>query len=74
MFNTLDALLKEDIVEMTEYEGCYYIRLAKEVEDDTVWKVDIATGKATYVQFPWYIAYVAYKARDVDPDTVKGVS
>lgn len=70
MYTTLEELLKEDILFMTEYDGFYYVKLSKESEDDTLWKVDKKTGKAEYSQFVLYLG-IADKAKHINPDVLR---
>ncbi len=67
VYETLEELLKENIAWISEYEGFYYVKLVKEYEDDSVWKVDKKTGKASYMQFPLYLVTIQDKAKNIDP-------
>lgn len=50
------------------------MKLEKEREDDSVWKVNKNTRKAKYIQYPMYLVEVEEEATDIDPKTIKRVS
>lgn len=68
----LDELLNEDIAWVTECDGRYYVKLSKEMSDDTVWQVDINGGKAKYIQIVAYFMIINGKnPKELDPETFK---
>ena len=71
IYNSLEELLKEEILYMSEYDGSYYIKLKpKEEYDNSMWKVDIRTGKVSYMLFTDYLE-IMDKAKEIDPSTFK---
>ena len=55
MYENLDELLDENVLYMTESKDSFYVKLSKEREDDTMWKVDKKTGKVSYLPYVTYI-------------------
>lgn len=67
IYETFTELMKENIVWMSEYGEFYYIKLLKEYNDDSVWKVDKRTEQASYMQYIDYMLDIQDKATPVDP-------
>ena len=77
VFETVDELLAQDIVEATEYDGNYYIRLHdKDVYANVIWVVNKRTGAVTQMSLVDYlcVSNIADKAKPIDPATIKKAS
>lgn len=74
IFETIDELLSQEIVEATEYNGKYYIRLYdKDIYANVIWIADKQTGIVTHMSLVDYlcISNIASKATPIDPATIK---
>ena len=71
MYNTLEELLTEEVLFVGEYDGSYYIKLKpKECYDNSIWKVDIKTGKVSFMLFTDYFEIID-KVKELDLSTLK---
>ena len=72
MYITLDKILNEDIAWVDEFEDCYYVKLSKELDDDTVWQLNKNSNRAKYIQIAAYYMMISDKSvREIDPATFK---
>lgn len=72
VYENLDELLTAEIISVSEYGGYYYIKLKPYCDyDNSIWKVDKQTGKASYMMFTEYILNVMDKAKEIDPATLR---
>lgn len=71
VYETLDELLRADVISVSEYEEHYYISVKREYEySNCIWKVDKKTGKASYMMYTEYLRF-ADKAKEIDPATLR---
>lgn len=71
VYENLRELLSTEILFVTEYEGFYYIKLKPYCDcDNSIWKVDKQTGKASYMMYTEYLRF-ADKAKEIDPATLR---
>ena len=74
-YRTLDDLMKEEVTSVYEHDGFYYVKLKpRAYYENTIWKVDKKTGKATYMMFTDFICHVLEFAKQIDPETLKRAS
>lgn len=72
VYENLSELLSAEIIFVTEYEGFYYVMLKPYCEyDNTIWKVDKRTGKASYMMYTEYILTIMDKAKEIDPKELR---
>lgn len=68
VYENLDELLAADIVSISEYDGFYYVKTKPDCYyDNSIWKVNKQTRKATFMLFTEYIVNVMDKAKEIDP-------
>ncbi len=72
VYEDLNELLSAEIISVSEHDGYYYIKLKPYCDyDNSIWKVDKQTGKASYMMFTEYICNIMDKATEINPATLR---
>lgn len=72
VYETLDEMLNGDILFISEYNGCYYVRMKpQEFFDNGMYKIDKITGEVSFMYFTEYLCTVMDKAKELDPATLR---